>query len=485
LAGARPSRRRSRDGLRGLARWPPPRRGASPHARTAPRAQRARRARGRRGPRDPVPDRGARARRLRRHPSSLRGEGGGAGHPRRRRLRASSRGDPRDAPRRARRVPAAPRGRVPAASVHADAGPLRGIPRSVRRRRRARPHRHLLGRRGAPRRRVVRGDVPGAQAPRPSGRAVRPGARAHRGDAARSRSTRRRRADARRRRHPPDGRRAPLAPACRRDAAGVALMADARTTALLDAMRSRLGDRARADEPLARHTSFRIGGPADLLVVPDTVDELAHVLRTAHDVGARVTLLGGGSNVLVGDGGMRGVVVKLGRGFARVRWGRLERAAVERGLAGLEYAEGIPGTVGGALFMNAGAYGGEVSEAFAGVEGLDGAGQPLALDALALAFRYRRAELPPGFVVTAVRFRLRYDDPTALRARLDATRSRRVAAQPQGRANAGSMFKNPARDHAGRLIDAAGLKGARAGRARISERHANFIVNEGGARAAD
>jgi len=279
-------------------------------------------------------------------------------------------------------------------------------------------------------------------------------------------------------------------------------MADARTTALLDAMRSRLGDRARADEPLARHTSFRIGGPADLLVVPDTVDELAHVLRTAHDVGARVTLLGGGSNVLVGDGGMRGVVVKLGRGFARVRWrrleggaevhsgaavrlGRLARAAVERGLAGLEYAEGIPGTVGGALFMNAGAYGGEVSEAFAGVEGLDGAGQPLALDALALAFRYRRAELPPGFVVTAVRFRLRYDDPTALRARLDATRSRRVAAQPQGRANAGSMFKNPAGDHAGRLIDAAGLKGARAGRARISERHANFIVNEGGARAAD
>src|SRR5213076_2849751 len=274
---------------------------------------------------------------------------------------------------------------------------------------------------------------------------------------------------------------------------------------------------ARPGESLARYTSFRIGGPADVLVLPDTREELAHALATAAAFGVHVTLLGGGSNVLVGDGGMRGVVVKLGRGFARITWndtgeaeresaqaarggsragvelgraadaarvfdrsaaraarapdgppddldlvpihagaavqlGRLARATVARGLAGLEYAEGIPGTVGGALFMNAGAYGGE---------------------------------LPPGFVVTAVRLRLRRDESGQVRNRMDEARARRTAAQPHGKANAGSIFKNPNGDHAGRLIEGVGLKGARAGRARISERHANFIVNEGGARAAD
>src|SRR5436309_10060223 len=131
-------------------------------------------------------------------------------------------------------------------------------------------------------------------------------------------------------------------------------MSDALPVALIDTIRARLGDRARPGEPLARHTSFRIGGPADLLVHPDTVAELAHVLATAAAFGARVSLLGGGSNVLVGDGGMPGVVVKLGRGFSRIEWdttslragaavqlGRLARATVTRGLAGLEYAEGI------------------------------------------------------------------------------------------------------------------------------------------------
>ncbi len=199
-------------------------------------------------------------------------------------------------------------------------------------------------------------------------------------------------------------------------------MSDALPVALIDTIRARLGDRARPGEPLARYTSFRIGGPADLLMLPDTADELAYVLATAAAFGVRLTLLGGGSNVLVGDGGMRGVVVKLGRGFARITWngteaeresarlgrrglgaseersaaraarapdgppddlnlvplhagaavqlGRLARAAVARGLAGLEYAEGIPGTVGGALFMNAGAYGGELAHAVESVEGL-------------------------------------------------------------------------------------------------------------------
>jgi len=307
-------------------------------------------------------------------------------------------------------------------------------------------------------------------------------------------------------------------------------MSDALPVALIDTIRARLGDRARPGEPLARYTSFRIGGPADLLVLPDTADELAHVLATAAAFGVRLTLLGGGSNVLVGDGGMRGVVVKLGRGFARITWeaeresarlgrrglgaseersaaqaarapdgppeelahagaavqlGRLARAAVARGLAGLEYAEGIPGTVGGALFMNAGAYGGELAHAVESVEGLGRDGRALELPGRALVFGYRRSALPPGFVVTAVRLRLRRDESGQVRNRMDEARARRTAAQPHGKANAGSIFKNPNGDHAGRLIEGVGLKGARAGRARISERHANFIVNEGGARAAD
>jgi len=270
----------------------------------------------------------------------------------------------------------------------------------------------------------------------------------------------------------------------------------------LRALAAALGERARVGEPLARHTSFRIGGPADLLVSAGTVAELALVVRTAAAHALPLTVLGGGSNVLVGDGGIRGVVVKLAGAFRRVGWqadgedvvahagaavqlGRLARTAVARGLAGLEYAEGIPGTVGGALSMNAGAYGGEIAAAIDAVEGVDRAGAVRTLARGALAFAYRRAELPPGFLVTAVRLRLRREEPAAVAARMEAARARRLASQPQGRPNSGSMFKNPRADHAGRLVEAAGMKGERVGRARISEKHANFIVNEGGALAAD
>jgi UDP-N-acetylmuramate dehydrogenase len=279
-------------------------------------------------------------------------------------------------------------------------------------------------------------------------------------------------------------------------------MPDAVPTPLLETLRAELGPRVRPREPLARHTSFRIGGPADLLALPASAAELGRVLHTAAAHGAQVMLLGGGSNVLVGDGGVRGVVVKLGRGFGEVGWtaqdggavaragasvqlGRLARAAVERGLSGLEFAEGIPGTVGGALFMNAGAYGGELANVVEAVEGVDRSGKSIEMRVPALTFRYRRAELPRGFVVTAVHFRLRREAALAVRDRMATVRDRRIAAQPQGTANAGSIFKNPPGDFAGRLVEAAGLKGARAGRARISERHGNFIVNEGGARAVD
>jgi UDP-N-acetylmuramate dehydrogenase len=273
--------------------------------------------------------------------------------------------------------------------------------------------------------------------------------------------------------------------------------------ALIDELTSLLGERARPGEPLARHTSLRIGGPADVLVVPDDAHEMAAVVRAARAHGVPLAVLGNGSNLLVGDGGMRGVVVKLGPGFRRVEWpagsngraivragaatqlGKLAREAAARGLAGLEHAEGIPATVGGALFMNAGAYGGDMAGAVAAVEGVDAEGHVLEIGAPAVGFAYRRTALPPGFIVTAVRLELRSDDSAAVRERLDGVRARRVASQPHGDKSAGSMFKNPPGDFAGRLIDATGLRGRRVGGARISEQHANFIVNENRARAVD
>lgn len=275
-------------------------------------------------------------------------------------------------------------------------------------------------------------------------------------------------------------------------------MMDGAVGAVRAVLSETLGARLRAAEPLARYTSYRIGGPADLLALPDTAEELAVIVRACREADVGLTLLGAGSNLLVGDGGMPGVVVKLGPGFRRATWhaagvragagaliGKLSRAAVEHGLAGLEAAEGIPGTVGGAVVMNAGAYGWETADVLASVEGVDAGGRVVTLERADLACRYRRTELPDGFVVTGADFELRPDDPAAIRARLEGVRDRRVASQPSGASNAGSIFKNPADDHAGRLIEAVGLKGRRIGRARVSERHANFIVNEGGAWAAD
>jgi UDP-N-acetylmuramate dehydrogenase len=258
------------------------------------------------------------------------------------------------------------------------------------------------------------------------------------------------------------------------------------------------GGRVRRTEPLARHTSFRIGGPADVLAQPTSPEALATVVRAARAAGQPLTVLGAGSNLLVGDGGIRGVVVKLGTGFRQVDWtpagvtagaavqvGKLARAAVERGLSGLEFAEGIPGTVGGALFMNAGAYGGEIGPAVLSVRGVTADGRLEAIAGERLVFGYRRSGLPADFLVTAVTFRLAAAAPAAIARRLADLRDHRIAIQPQGADYAGSIFKNPPGNAAGRLIEAAGLKGRRVGGAHISERHANFIVNDGGARATD
>lgn len=269
------------------------------------------------------------------------------------------------------------------------------------------------------------------------------------------------------------------------------------------AVRTALGEvfaaRVRFDEPLERHTSFRIGGPADAWLVAESPHDVALARRQATEHGLPLWVLGGGTNVLVSDRGVRGLVLHLGRAFAAAEWlaedyvragaslvfKKLVLASIERGLAGLEFAEGIPGSVGGGLLMNAGAFGGEIANVVDVVEGIDADGTLVELPRERLHFGYRHFDLPRGLIVTHVRFRLTRDDPQSVRERRETARRKRMARQPVGFPNAGSVFKNPPGTFAGRLIEAAGLKGKRIGNAQISPAHANFIVNLGGATAAD
>jgi len=262
------------------------------------------------------------------------------------------------------------------------------------------------------------------------------------------------------------------------------------------------GVRVRRDEPLARHTSFRIGGPADLFVEAASAGELGTLVRVCAARGLAVFFLGGGTNLLVSDRGVRGVVVKLGKPFDFVEWEldeaggalrvcaavpfkRLVMQTVTAGLAGLAFGEGIPGTIGGGLLMNAGAFGGEIGRVVTALEAIDERGDGVVLGREQLGFAYRRLTLPGRVIITAVRLRLERGDPAVLAAAVADAKARRDRHHPKGHPNAGSIFKNPAGAHAGRLIEGAGLKGARLGDAAFSERHANFIVNLGRARAAD
>ena len=262
------------------------------------------------------------------------------------------------------------------------------------------------------------------------------------------------------------------------------------------------GERVRFDEPLTRHTSFRIGGPADVWVEVADVEEIRRVQSLAAAADLRLFVLGGGTNILVSDRGVRGIVVHLGRPLACLDWRangsglhvgagaalplkRLVTEAIARDLTGLEFAEGIPGTVGGGLLMNAGAFGGEMGNVVEYVDGVDAYGELQRFPRSALRFGYRRFDLPPGFIVTRLEFLLQPGDRAAIHAKRDDAKRRRAAHQPLGYPNAGSIFKNPPGDYAGRLMEAVGMKGQRHGGAMVSEQHANFIVNIGGATAAD
>jgi UDP-N-acetylmuramate dehydrogenase len=262
------------------------------------------------------------------------------------------------------------------------------------------------------------------------------------------------------------------------------------------------GLRVKVDEPLARYTSMKIGGPADYFIEAQTDAALASLLRLLNQQAMNFCLLGNGSNVLISDRGVRGVVIRLAGEFKKIQWAedgervhvnvgaayavtQLVREAARKGFACLEFAEGIPGSVGGALFMNAGAYGSEFEKVVDQVEGVTSQGKPICFSRDEMTFSYRDSHLPPGTIVTRVRMQLHKAESIEVGSKLQELVSRRKSSQPSGYPNSGSMFRNPPGDFAGRLIEAAGLKGKRIGQSQISERHANFIVNLGGAKAAD
>jgi UDP-N-acetylmuramate dehydrogenase len=253
------------------------------------------------------------------------------------------------------------------------------------------------------------------------------------------------------------------------------------------------------DQPLKKHTAFRIGGPADHLCVPKNVDELQEALRFAKERRLRVVVLGAGTNTLALDRGFRGMVIKLAgslggielnRSRARVGAGvllpRLMNRLAQKGLSGLEFLAGIPGSVGGAVVMNAGAWGKSIGERVEEVRVLDNKGRLKPLKKGELGFGYRRSRLQGrDWIVIEVALKLRRQKKRLIKEKLQEYLARRKATQPLGIPNSGSIFKNPKGRFAGKLIEEAGCKGMRVGDAQVSAKHGNFIVNLGDAKARD
>ncbi len=260
------------------------------------------------------------------------------------------------------------------------------------------------------------------------------------------------------------------------------------------------------NEPLSRHTSFRIGGPADILAYPVDRNDLVALLREAKKRNLSCFVLGGGTNLLVRDGGFRGVVISVQRMNAiriereyhavggtfitvyveaGVVLSRLLLFAAEEGLTGLEFAVGIPGTIGGALCMNAGTAGGEIGDIVDSVTMVSPEGEVITRGREQMEFGYRTARVPAGHVIVDAKVVLRRGDRTKIMAQVKELMETRKQRQPWGQPSAGSVFKNPQDESAGKLIESAGLKGKTVGGAQVSDKHANFIVNTGNARAAD
>jgi UDP-N-acetylmuramate dehydrogenase len=255
--------------------------------------------------------------------------------------------------------------------------------------------------------------------------------------------------------------------------------------------------RVRPQAELAPGTWFRVGGPAEFLVRPEDVSDLAKLLgELAHEM--PVTVIGAASNLIIRDGGIPGVVIKLARGFNQVAVEAdgivagaaaldvtVAEHAAAAGLSGLEFLSGIPGSIGGAVAMNAGAYGAEMKQILDWAEIVTRSGEVLRLNATELALDYRRSNLPPGAVVTRARLRAQKGEAVAIAGRMAEIKASREASQPVRARTGGSTFANPPDMKAWELIDAAGCRGLRRGQAQVSELHCNFLLNNGGATAAD
>ena len=256
----------------------------------------------------------------------------------------------------------------------------------------------------------------------------------------------------------------------------------------------------RFDEPMSKHTSFRIGGPAAVMAFPQNEEELSEVLKVFGKLDIKPVILGAGTNVLAPDEGLPGLIVCLkdcmngmelleGGGIRVMSGVTMTRAAVfaaNHGLTGMEFAHGIPGTVGGGVYMNAGAYGGEISQICRSVTVMDRNGKTRQLSREEMDFGYRHSILEEsGEIVVSAVFGLAQDSPEAVKARMRQLQAKRSASQPLDLPSAGSAFKRPVGGYAAALIDQAGLKGYRVGNAAISGKHAGFAVNLGGATAHD
>lgn len=254
-----------------------------------------------------------------------------------------------------------------------------------------------------------------------------------------------------------------------------------------------------AAEPMKNHTTFRIGGPADALALPKTPEEVAEVVRFCHEHAQPYYVLGNGSNLLVSDEGYRGLVLQLYRNFNDIQvngetitvqagsmLAAVARTAYQTGLTGLEFASGIPGTIGGAVVMNAGAYGGEMKNVLKEVTVLTKEGEVLVIPAKALELGYRTSVIPKnGWIVLGAVLQLEKGDQEQILARMEELKEQRITKQPLDLPSAGSTFKRPEGYFAGKLIMDAGLRGFTVGGAQVSEKHCGFVVNRGNATAAD
>ena len=254
------------------------------------------------------------------------------------------------------------------------------------------------------------------------------------------------------------------------------------------------------NEPMSAHTSFRIGGNAEIMAFPKSREELAEILQVSSLLDCKIAILGAGTNVLAPDAGIPGVVICLKDALDRMQWLEnnrirvmagvtMTRAAVfaaNHGLAGMEFAHGIPGTVGGGVYMNAGAYGGEICQICESVEVMSPDGTVRTLSNAEMGFSYRHSVLEEtGDLVISAVFRLTPADPNEIKAKMKELMAKRSASQPLDLPSAGSAFKRPVGGYAAALIDQAGLKGYTVGGAAISTKHAGFAVNLGGATAED